>query len=142
MKVIFDTQILIERKSAKSPSYFSSVVIQELVAGANDGKEIKVWWDTMHWYEANQRLLVPNSEDWFMAGKVLHAVLNDLSREDRQRRRPQLGDGKKQSIIRDTLIAVTAKRNACLVVSDNQDFPMLQRYYAFKWMSGKDFFGN
>ncbi len=75
-----------------------------------------------------------------MVGKVLHAILNDLSRQNKNRKRPQLGDAKKQSIIRDTLIAVTAKKNGCLVVSDNQDFPLIQDYYAFRWKSSAEYF--
>ncbi|MGH9844951.1 MAG: hypothetical protein ACREEM_40050 [Blastocatellia bacterium] len=51
-------------------------------------------------------------------------------------------DIKSLSLIRDVLIARTAKREKLTVVSDNKDFPLIHRYYEFDWVSGKEFFNN
>ncbi len=54
--------------------------------------------------------------------------------------RDLFSESQKQSLIRDVLIARTAKRRKLTVVSDNKDFPLIQRYYEFNWVSGKEFF--
>jgi len=86
--------------------------------------------------------LVPDHEDWFQAGRILNAILRDEKRRDRRKQTPHLSEGQKQSLIRDVLIARTAKRQKLTVVSDNKDFPLIQRYYEFDWISGKEFFNN
>ncbi len=64
----------------------------------------------------------------------------DEKRRDRNKQTPRFSEGKKQSLIRDVLIARTAKRQKLTVVSDNKDFPLIQRYYDFDWISGKEYF--
>jgi predicted nucleic acid-binding protein len=45
-----------------------------------------------------------------------------------------------QSIIRDVLIAVSAKHHKVTVISDNEDFPLIAEYYKFRWKTGRVFF--
>jgi hypothetical protein len=44
-------------------------------------------------------LIVPNAEAWYQAGRILSVYLSDLSRSDKQRRRPSLDHRRKQNII-------------------------------------------
>ncbi len=85
-------------------------------------------------------LLVPDYEDWFQAGRILNTILRNEKRLSPDKKTPRFSEGKKQSLIRDVLIAWTAKRRKLTVISDNKDFPLIQRYYEFDWISGKKFF--
>ena len=144
--VLFDTQVFITYKSIIAsrdiePDRHSVVVWQELMAGADGGKELK-WMETKcKQVEQDGRLLTPDREAWMMAGRILYRYLSDLSRQSPARLRPALGHAEKQNIIRDVLIAVSAKKAGVTVVSDNKDFPTIQRYYDFKWISGREYFG-
>ena len=124
----------------RQPGWFSMVVLQELLAGADGKSSIGNYQVLKLGYERQGRLLVPDAEAWWQAGKILQHLLSDLSRNRKGRARPQLDHGHKQSIIRDVLIAVTAKQHGLTVVSDNKDFPLVQNYYTFKWVSAAAFF--
>ena len=75
MALVFDTSVFIAFKPTidiHSPSYLiSAVVIQELMAGARDGSELKYWEAIARVFWKQERLLTPTFEDWFMAGKIL-----------------------------------------------------------------------
>jgi len=66
-KITFDTNISISRKAVELPTsfYTSIVVLQELVAGAEDNSAIREFDAARRAYEREGRLLVPNSEDWW-----------------------------------------------------------------------------
>lgn len=57
-------------------------------------------------------------------------------------KRPARGNDKKQSLIRDVLIAVTAHQHSVTVISDNKDFPLIQQVYGFDWRKAADFFAT
>lgn len=149
-KVLFDTQVYISYgpiiQSRKiEPGWYSVVVLQERMAGVSGGKELRKLEDLSRQLEKEGRLLVPNREAWITAGRILNNYLSDLSRAHPTRSRlarsrPALSHAEKQNLIRDVLIAVSAKQAGVIVVSDNKDFPTIQRYYDFKWSSGKDWF--
>lgn len=142
--MLYDTSVYISYKrflGDVGPSgWQSAVVLQELITGANGSSEIRRWENDRDQYEKRGRLLVPNSHVWTTAGKILNHYLSDLSRRDHQRRRPSLDHRQKQSIIRDVLIAVSAKQQNVTVISDNEDFPTIQQYYKFRWLSAAAFF--
>ena len=75
-----------------------------------------------------------------MAGRILNNILSDASRNQPGRRRPKLNNEKKQSIIRDVLIAVSAKQSGATVISDNEDFPLIMGYYDFRWVAANTLF--
>lgn len=143
-KVLFDTSVYISYKDRlpfqPAPDYFSLVVFQELIAGANDGKQIKSFINEIEEQRKANRLLVPGIEEWIEAGKILFNILRAQSQADPARQRPRLSHNQKQSIIRDVLIAVSAKKKGVTVISDNEDFPLIQRYYKFEWVSAQQFF--
>lgn len=142
--VLFDTSVYISYKDRLAfypdADFFSLVVYQELIAGANDGKEIKALTSELETRRKANRLLIPGIPEWVEAGKILFNILREQSQPDPTRRRPRLGHDKKQSIIRDALIAVSAKKRGVTVVSDNEDFPLIKRHYQFQWVSAKQFF--
>ena len=142
--VTYDTDIFISYKPAALPAGFrmSVVVIQELTAGALDKTEVGRWRAAMREHEKEGTLLVPTAEDWWLAGKVLNALLRGL-KSQRQGRTPRLAFTEKQRIIRDVLIARTAHRVGALLVSDNTgDFQKIKRFCNVRMVNGKDYFGQ
>lgn len=141
---LFDTQVYIayaHNIAGAIPGWLSSVVLQELTVGANGRDQLLSYQRMLHEYQVRGRLIVPDGEAWYMAGRTLNVYLSDLSRADRQqRRRPGLSHDKKQNLIRDVLIAVSAKRSGVTVISDNDDFPAIQRHYTFSLLRAKEFF--
>jgi predicted nucleic acid-binding protein len=129
-KFTYDTNIFIKYKPAHFPAGFvmSTVVIQELAAGAVDNSELQALNAARIAYEREERLLVPTSEDWWLAGKVLNALLRGLKpKAGRQRQR--MSKVEQQRILRDVLIARTARRVGALVVTDNiSDFEKIKPF--------------
>lgn len=138
--VLFDTSVVRAYRLTDLGQWVSAVVMQELVAGAVDKQEIQGLRTVMSARLKSGRLLVPDHEDWFQAGRVLNTILRNEKRLSTDKKTPRFSEGKKQSLIRDVLIARTAKRQKLTVISDNKDFPLIQRYYEFDWVSGKEFF--
>ncbi|MEP7337182.1 MAG: hypothetical protein ABI977_05510 [Acidobacteriota bacterium] len=139
---LFDTQVYIAYDTGRfKPGWLSAVVLQELTVGASGSKELKAHQTALRDYQSRGRLIVPDAEAWYLAGRTLNVYLSDLSRADcQQRRRPGLDHGKKQNLIRDVLIAVSAKRSGVTVISDNDDFPTILRHYKFSLLRAKEFF--
>ena len=141
-KVTFDTNIFISRKRIEFPDnfYMSVVVLQELVVGAEDETEVKSLNTARREYEKAERLLVPNGEDWWLAGKVINALQRGL-KSKQGGLTPKLAAEEKYRITHDVLIARTAKRAGVTVVTDNtKDFEMIQRFCSVRLMSGAEYF--
>lgn len=141
-KVTYDTSVFIAYKPAELPAGFlmSAVVIQELTAGATDKSEIQRWDASRRAHEKEGTLLVPTGEDWWLAGKVLNSLLRGL-KSKRSGLTPRLPAAEKQRIIRDVLIARTARRASALLVTDNvRDFRMIGRFCAVRTITGSRYF--
>jgi hypothetical protein len=54
--------------------YLSVVVLQELVAGANDSATIKGLERSWHEYRKSKKLLVPTQDDWWHVGRAINAL--------------------------------------------------------------------
>ena len=110
-KVTFDTNIFISRKTIELPDsfYMSVVVLQELVAGAEDEAEVKAVDTARREYEKAGRLLVPTGEDWWLAGKVINSLQRGL-KSQRAGLTPKLAAEEKYRITNDVLVARTARR--------------------------------
>jgi len=142
--VTFDTNIFISRQRVELPDNFwmSVVVLQELVVGAEDEAEVKALNAARREYEKAGRLLVPNGEDWWLAGKIINSLQRGLKSESGGLT-PKLMAEEKYRITNDVLIARTAKRAGVTVVTDNtKDFEMIQRFCAVRFRSGADYFGE
>ena len=83
---------------------------------------------------------MPDREAWDTAGTILHRLLTQ--EKTKTGKRPAWSNDKKQSIIRDVLIAVSAKQHQVTVVSDNKDFPLVARLYKFRWIKAAEFFAT
>ena len=140
--LLYDTSVYISYRRQidqfPQPGWFSAVVMQELMAGAGNRKELRQWRGMAADYQRKGKLLVPNLAAWETAGLVMHRLLT-LERA-KTGKRPAWSNDKKQSLIRDVLIAVTVKQHNVMVVSDNKDFPLIQQVYEFDWCKAADLF--
>jgi len=120
----------------------SAVVLQELVAGANDASAMKILERSRHEYRKLNRLLVPTEEDWWYAGLVLNAL--QRGRKSRKFGKiPRISAAEKYRIINDVLIARTAKRAGVTVVTDNiNDFKKIRNFCDVKVISGNKYFSS
>jgi hypothetical protein len=141
-KITFDTNIFISRKYNQLPEnfYMSVVVLQELVAGAQDEAELKALAVARRGYEKSERLLIPTAEDWWLVGKVIYALQKGL-KSQRGGLTPKMSADQKYRITHDVLIARTAKRVGVTVVTDNvKDFETIQRFCNVRLISGDNYF--
>jgi len=128
--VTYDTNVWIRYRPATFPAGFfmSAVVIQELTAGAKDAAEVREHEETRKYYESRDRLLVPTGEDWWLAGRVLNSLHRGLKSHKRGRI-TAISKGEQQRILRDVLIALTARRAGATVVTENvADFEKIRNF--------------
>lgn len=140
-QVTYDTNVFINYKPTYFPKGFqmSVVVIQELAAGARDKTRLKQLDAVRRTYEKTGDLLVPSSEDWWFAGKVLNSLYRVVQRhgEDSEPTPEQM------RIVRDVLIARTAKRGGVTVVTKNLvDFERIRRFCAVRLIHPDVFFNS
>ncbi|MGB9180103.1 MAG: hypothetical protein WCB68_12720 [Pyrinomonadaceae bacterium] len=118
----------------------SAIVIQELAAGAMGKSALQELNALRHEYEGQGRLLIPTGEDWWLAGKVLNSLLRGL-KSQRGGLTPKLHPAEKHRIVRDVLIARTARRAGALLVTDNaKDFEMIRRFCSVRTVRGAEYF--
>ena len=111
------------RLAAETPLWLSSVVLEELYAGAG-GQERKVLERLERDFDRAKRILVPNLSDWTHAGKVLARLAEKYHYE-------QIGQGR---LTNDTLIAMSAGRLGITVITANErDFRTLAEFRDFQW---------
>lgn len=129
-RVTYDTNVIIRYRPATFPAGFfmSAVVIQELTAGAKEAAEVREFEQFRKHYEALDRLLVPTGEDWWLAGKVLNSLHRGL-RSHKRGHITAISKGEQQRILRDVLIALTARRAGATVVTENvSDFEKIRNF--------------
>lgn len=141
-RVTYDTNIFIRYNPAKFPAGFfmSAVVVQELVAGLKDAAaihELELFWRKL---EARGQLLVPTADDWWYAGRVLNMLYLGV-RSHKAGRITAISKGEQQRILRDVLIARTAKRANVAVVTENlADFEKIRHFCNVKLLSSDGIF--
>lgn len=129
-RVVIDTNVFIRHGLAKLTERgpLSAVVLQEIAAGAPDSNAVRDLSVLGRNLERRGRLLVPNGEDWFYAGKVLNALYRGL-RSRRSRESVAIPKDEQQRLLRDVLIARSAKRaNAAVVTYNRGDFEKISRF--------------
>jgi predicted nucleic acid-binding protein len=139
---VCDTSTYISRKLSDLPDnfLFSSIVLMELMQGASDETQRKVYEQVHRAYAKDNSLIVPDADDWLTASKVLFS-LSQARRRITGGRVPRLQRGLSQSMALDVLIAVSARRwNATVITENWDDFKAIQRYCKFKLAKGSDFF--
>lgn len=137
-KLIYDTSVYIEilrskpfadslrpRYEADIPgTFFSSVVIQELLAGATDRLKRAVVEGLYRPFKRSRRIVTPTDTAWEEAGRLLGVM--------RGGRRDQ-ADRLTGSFVNDLLIALSAKGVGAKVVTLNSDdFTLIRRYVALE----------
>ena len=136
-KYIFDTSIYInslhseffasriEKRFRKLTPfiYFSSVVVQELLAGAIDQVGIEKVKNYFEPFEKVGRIITPSYNIWKETGFVIAKILN---------KSPQY-KSKLRGLINDTLIALSSYYfGATVVTCDKADFSLIKKYKNFE----------
>jgi predicted nucleic acid-binding protein len=118
-----DAALAIRRLTADAPLWLSSVVLEELYAGAGD-RERRVVERLERDFDKVKRILVPNLTDWTQAGKVLARLAAKYDYE-------KIGQGR---LTNDALIAMSAGRIGIQVLTANErDYRRLAEFRTFQW---------
>jgi predicted nucleic acid-binding protein len=134
--VLFDTSVYITALRTKDAPAFtlsglaagavtwlSSVVLEELYAGANPRGRPEVE-KLERDFERARRILVPNLTDWTQTGRVLSLMSAKYGFE-------RVGQGR---LTNDTLIALSAGRAGITVITASaRDFRRLAEFRPFDW---------
>lgn len=117
--------VLLQRWARESPLWLSSVVLEELYAGANPGDR-RILDKLERDFERANRVLTPNLGDWCLAGKILAAIAQNFGYEKIGRAR----------LTNDALIATSGARNGITVVTTNpRDFALLAKFCPVQWQT-------
>lgn len=127
-RAVYDTNVIIRHQLADVPGFVSAVVLQELTAGAQDTADVRRLGSMRAAAEEEGMLLTPDGEDWYEAGKVLNALYRGL-RSHREGHTPAIPKEEQHRLLRDVLIARSAKRvNAPVVTYNRSDFEKIGRF--------------
>ncbi len=103
--------------------WLSAVVLEELYAGAS-GKDLGVLKEMESEFRETNRMIVPDFDDWTLAGRILAKVAARYGYE-------QIGRGR---LTNDALIATSAARQGLRVLTaDRLDFSRLAEFLVFQW---------
>jgi predicted nucleic acid-binding protein len=115
----------LQRWVKESPLWLSSVVLEELYAGANSTDQ-RILEKLERDFEKANRVLIPNLSDWTFAGKILATVAQKHGYE-------KIG---KARLTNDALIATSAARNGISVITTNpRDFALLAEFCPLQWQT-------
>ena len=118
-----NSAIVLRRWVSESPLWLSSVVLEELYAGANPSDR-RILEKLERDFEKARRVLVPNLSDWTFAGKILAGVAQKYGYE-------KIG---KARLTNDALISTSAARNGITVITANpRDFALLGEFCPLQW---------
>jgi predicted nucleic acid-binding protein len=120
-----NSAIVLQRWAKESPLWLSSVVLEELYAGAKS-TDRRILEKLERDFEKANRVLVPNLNDWTFAGKILAAVVQRHGYEKIGRAR----------LTNDALIATSAARSGISVITTNpRDFALLEEFCPLQWQT-------
>jgi predicted nucleic acid-binding protein len=115
-----EMDLLYERETPNI--YFSSVVAEELLAGARSPSMVRIVTRLIRPFEKVNRILTPTHRDWKKAGDALAKILtiHPWSKE------------KLPSLANDCLLAASARSNGAFVHTKNrEDFLLIQSAFSF-----------
>lgn len=117
-----DGSLLQARSFGGSLLWLSSVVVEELFAGARD-KSAEGAVEKLHFsFQKAGRLVTPLDSDWTEAGKVLAKLGRKYGYEMIRRAR----------LSNDALIAISARRHGVIVATTNtKDFERIREFHSF-----------
>jgi predicted nucleic acid-binding protein len=114
---------VLESLARDRPLWLSSVVLEELYAGASE-KDRHVIERLEGDFVKAKRVLVPNLSDWTQTGRLLARLAAKYGFE-------QIGRGR---LTNDALIALSAGRLGIAVITANKrDFGRLAEFHPFQW---------
>lgn len=102
------------------------MVIMELMTACGETKELKELQKLWKESEKESRLIVPNNQDIYEAGRIQFLLAQD--RQDAKGNAPKRTSKIKQEIAMDCLIATSAASNKVTVVTNDGDYWEIQRY--------------
>jgi predicted nucleic acid-binding protein len=118
----------------------SAIALLELTASATDNSVRKGCEEIFNAYRREERLIVPDADDWLLASKILYSLTHSRRRDQRGRLKA-LPTGASQRMALDVLIAVSARRWKAIVVTENwRDFKLIQRYCNATIVKASEFF--
>jgi len=121
-----DAGLIFERWRRKAPVWVSSVVLEELYAGA-DAAGRKLIETLERDFERSRRVLVPNLTDWTQTGRMLAKIGAKYGFE-------RIGQGR---LTNGALIAASAARCGVTVMTANErDFARLAEFCPLQWRVG------
>jgi len=121
-----DAGLIFERWRRKAPIWVSSVVLEELYAGA-DAASGRLIGKLEKDFEKARRVLVPNLSDWTQSGRILAKLGAKYGFE-------RIGQGR---LTNDALIAASAARSGVEVITSNaRDFSRLAEFCPLQWRVG------
>jgi predicted nucleic acid-binding protein len=107
----------------KSAVWLSSVVLEELYAGASNAESVVIE-EIENLFDRRNRIVVPNVADWVQTGKMLRRLAEKYGYE-------QIGRGR---LTNDALIAASASRAGIRVLTANRrDFARLAEFCPLSW---------
>lgn len=143
----YDTSVIISRKLREldgMPGKFlmSAIVLMELTASAKDDSQRKLYEQLFRGYRKQERLIVPNADDWLLTSRILFLLTHARKRSNHGKLKP-LPPGATQRLALDVLIAVSARRWKATLVTENwTDFRTIRRYCNTTVIRGADFFAT
>jgi predicted nucleic acid-binding protein len=115
--------VAVRRVASDAPLWLSSVVLEELYAGAGN-RERRVVERLERDFDRVKRILVPNLSDWTQTGRLLARLAVKRGYE-------QIGQGR---LSNDALIATSAGRLGIRVLTANErDYRRLAEFSTFQW---------
>ncbi len=118
-----DALLALRRVKSTSPLWLSSVVLEELYAGAGP-RDYAAVERLERDFDKARRMVVPNLDDWAHTGKV-------LARLGAKHGYELIGRGR---LTNDALIALSAGRLGITVITANaRDFTKLAEFSSFAW---------
>jgi predicted nucleic acid-binding protein len=120
-----DAVLQLRRFTPGAPVWLSSVVLEELYAGVKP-RDSRIVERLEHDFDKAGRILVPNLNDWVLAGKVLARLAAKHGFE-------QIGQAR---LTNDALLAMSAARRGFTIVTVNKrDFGRLAQFHPFHWQA-------
>ena len=118
-----EAALTLKRFAGDAPLWLSSVVLEELYAGADD-RDRHVVERLERDFDKAKRIVVPNLNDWTRVGRMLARLAAKYHYE-------RVGQGR---LTNDALIAMSAGRLGITVITANKrDFSRLAEFRPFQW---------
>jgi predicted nucleic acid-binding protein len=120
-----EAAVVLQRWARESPLWLSSVVLEELYAGATRS-DYRILEKLERDFDRARRVLVPNLSDWTQSGRILSRMAEKYGYE-------QIGRAR---LTNDALIATSAAHAGIIVVTVNQrDFARLAEFCPLQWQA-------